>query len=242
MKRPYWFPDTRGFLAIAIILGVLILALLLMLPGIKFDDKVAGAFMTLLGVLIGCLKDTYSYYFSSTENSKAKDATILQLAGPPAPLQLPPPVPQGAPMPATPAPRRDAITGAVLSTILLAILLWPAQSFAQVPKPADLYAKIIADSAAALADAEAHQDVIAANCYKAINTEATARQQAASVTGGGALLLFQKVRDVARLNATPQGTNLIVGCAALVQDARLNMLQFFTNVGATVMLKGLLIP
>ena len=69
---------------------------------------------------------------------------------------------------------------------------------------------------------------------------AAAKLAASTTTGGGALLVFQKVRDFARLNASPTGTSLIVGCAPLVQDAKLNFVQFFANIGGAVLLKGII--
>jgi len=81
--RPFWLPDTQGFLAIAIILVVALLAFLLLLSDIKFDDKVAGAFMTLLGVLTACLKDVYSFFFGSSRGSDKKDDVISAIAAAP---------------------------------------------------------------------------------------------------------------------------------------------------------------
>lgn len=105
---------------------------------------------------------------------------------------------------------------------------------------ADLLAKIQADAQAASADAKANNDVIAQTCYDAIAADAQTKLNTSTATGAGALTLFQKVRDISRLNASPVGTQLIVGCAPLVQDAKLNFLQFFTNIGAAVLLKGVI--
>lgn len=90
--RPYWLPDTQGFLAIAIIslMGIVVLILLNAAP--KFDDKTAGVLMTVLGVLTACLKDVYSFFFGSSQSSKTKDDTQAKVAekladkvGPPQP-------------------------------------------------------------------------------------------------------------------------------------------------------------
>ena len=78
--KPYWLPDTQGFLAIAIIAVVAGLAFILLLGTVKFDDKVAGAFMTLLGVLMGSLKDVYSFYFGSSRSSDKKDDALITQA------------------------------------------------------------------------------------------------------------------------------------------------------------------
>lgn len=79
-SKPFWMPDTQGFLAIAIIFVVAVLAFCLMTSTIKFDDKVAGAFMTLLGVLTACLKDVYSFFFGSSSGSKNKDDAMVKIA------------------------------------------------------------------------------------------------------------------------------------------------------------------
>jgi len=86
MQRPYWFPDTQGFLALGIIIVVSALAFLLLGSSTKFDDKIAGAFMTLLGVLTACLKDVYGFYFGSSQGSKDKDQTIAVALNAPAPV------------------------------------------------------------------------------------------------------------------------------------------------------------
>lgn len=84
-EKPFWMPDTQGFLAIAIIAVVSVIAFLLLQTSIKFDDKVAGAFMTLLGVLTACLKDVYSFFFGSSSGSKIKDDAMVKLATEPTP-------------------------------------------------------------------------------------------------------------------------------------------------------------
>ena len=93
---------------------------------------------------------------------------------------------------------------------------------------------------AASADAKANSDVIAQTCYDAIAAIATAKLTSATTNGGAALLAFQKIRDFTRLNASPVGTNLILGCAPLVQDAKVNFVQFFANIGGVILLKGII--
>lgn len=136
---------------------------------------------------------------------------------------------------------RSYIAGIILA---LAFLALAAPAMAQ-PKATDLTGllqQIQADAKAALADAQSHQDAIASTCYAAIVELTGAKLQAQGTTGGGLLLAFQKLRDVNKLNSSPQGTQLIIGCAPLVQDAKVNMLQFFTQIGAAVLLKGVLVP
>lgn len=86
-SKPFWMPDTQGFLAIAIIAAVSLLAFLLLLSHVTFDDKVAGAFMTLLGVLAACLKDVYGFFFGSSAGSAKKDDAMVKMAS-----AAPPPV------------------------------------------------------------------------------------------------------------------------------------------------------
>lgn len=161
--------------------------------------------------------------------------------------------------PATPSqktPGNDVVVAGKVVGALLCLVLCGCATFAPpaaaqptekktlaiLAPSSELLARLVTDSAAAKDDADAHGDTIASACYAAINAEATARKNAAALTGGGALLVFQKVRDVVRMNNTPQGTALISGCAALVIDAKMNMVEFFTKIGGAVLLKGLLIP
>ncbi len=116
----------------------------------------------------------------------------------------------------------------------------PQVQSADQPITSDLLNKIVADAQAADADAKSNNDTIASTCYEAIIAVAQTRLQTVDLQGAGLLTAFQKVRDLNRLNASPLGTQLIVGCAPLVQDAKLNFLQFFTNIGAVVLLKGIL--
>lgn len=78
--RPFWLPDTQGFLAIAIILVVSILAFVLISTDVKMDDKISGAFMTLLGVLTACLKDVFAFFFGSSRGSQEKDGALADIA------------------------------------------------------------------------------------------------------------------------------------------------------------------
>lgn len=136
----------------------------------------------------------------------------------------------------------------VMTTIALALAIGPACaqqksiSPLKLPDESQILQTIIDDAKAALQDAQTNQDPIAATCYQAINSVATARLAGAKATGGKLLYAFQKVRDVTRINTSPMGTQLIVGCAPLVQDAKLNMVTFFTNIGGSVLIKGLLVP
>ena len=125
--------------------------------------------------------------------------------------------------------------------LVFAGLLMSVPAYAQTKAAQPNILQVIHDDAvAASADAKANNDVIAQTCYDAITVVAQTKLDAAVVTGGGALLVFQKARDVMRLNASPIGTSLIVGCAPLVQDAKVNFVQFFANIGGAVLLKGII--
>lgn len=121
--KPFWVPDTQGFLAIAIIAVIAALAFILVGSSIKFDDKVAGAFMTLLGVLTACLKDVYSFFFGSSSGSAKKDETqgrivekLTSSAPPTGPVApLPPPVVIVAWWSLLTDPERETITAASIN-------------------------------------------------------------------------------------------------------------------------------
>lgn len=102
--------------------------------------------------------------------------------------------------------------------------------------------KLIADAQAASEDAKIHNDEIAQTCYDAIVSVANEQLSANSASSGviGPLVILQRARDIGKLNSSPQGTRLIMGCAALVQDAKLNMIQFFTTIGGAALVKGIL--
>ena len=142
-------------------------------------------------------------------------------------------------------PKPPVVPPAAKALIIVAVLLsslvcLPQARAATAQPPASVLQTLRDDAVAAAADAKTNSDVIAETCYNAIATVADAKLQSAQVTGGGVLLGFQKVRDFTRLNASPVGTNLILGCAPLVQDAKLNFVQFFTQIGGLVLLKGII--
>ncbi len=87
--KPFWMPDTQGFLAIAILSLVGTIVLLLLLHPVTLDDKVASVLNVALGVLLGNLKDVYSFFFGSSKGSEKKDDAIL--SGAVAPTQNVPP-------------------------------------------------------------------------------------------------------------------------------------------------------
>lgn len=79
-QKPWFWPDTQGFLAVAIITIMSVIVLILLLHPLQITDTVNGVLMTIIGVLVGSLKDVFAFYFNSTSTSKIKDATITELS------------------------------------------------------------------------------------------------------------------------------------------------------------------
>lgn len=86
-KRPFWLPDTQGFLAISIIALIALIVVILLTRPPAIDERTSGVLMTIVGVLIACLKDVYSFFFGSSKGSQAKDESqakvITTLTTPP---------------------------------------------------------------------------------------------------------------------------------------------------------------
>lgn len=78
--KPWFWPDTQGFLAVAIITIVSAILLIFLLHPISISDTVQGVVMTIVGVLVGALKDVIAYYFNSSSGSRTKDETINAMA------------------------------------------------------------------------------------------------------------------------------------------------------------------
>ena len=79
-NKPWFWPDTQGFLAIAIITVMAAVIFVMLFHPTTMDDRSQGVLMTILGVLVGALKDVYGFYFNSNSSSKSKDATIQALS------------------------------------------------------------------------------------------------------------------------------------------------------------------
>lgn len=73
VKRPIWLPDTQGFLAVAIIFLIALIVVILLVAPPQIDERTSGVLMTIVGVLIACLKDVYSFFFGSSKGSQIKD-------------------------------------------------------------------------------------------------------------------------------------------------------------------------
>lgn len=85
--RPYWFPDTKGFLAILVVALFGTTIFVLMFKTGPADTTIFAVLTTLLGVLAGVIKDVYGYHFGSSASSSAKDEAII---GQMAPAKNPP--------------------------------------------------------------------------------------------------------------------------------------------------------
>jgi len=77
--RPYWLPDTRGFLAFGIWLMITVVVIVLLIRPPQLDEKASSLLYTILGILIGCFKDVYGFSFNSTQASEDKNRTIDKL-------------------------------------------------------------------------------------------------------------------------------------------------------------------
>lgn len=78
--KPWFVPDTQGFLAIAIIALMFTIVVILLLAPPQIDERTSGVLMTIVGVLIACLKDVYSFFFGSSKGSIDKDKTLTEIA------------------------------------------------------------------------------------------------------------------------------------------------------------------
>ena len=76
-EKPFWMPDTQGFLAIAIVSLIGAVLVLLLSKPITLDDKTTGLLQVMLGILLGSFKDVYSFFFGSSKGSEKKDDALL---------------------------------------------------------------------------------------------------------------------------------------------------------------------
>lgn len=75
---PPWVPDTQGFLAIAIVLLIAAIALILLVRPPSMDEKTSNVLSAILGILIGCFKDVYSFFFGSSSGSKMLASVVAK--------------------------------------------------------------------------------------------------------------------------------------------------------------------
>lgn len=79
-NKPWFWPDTQGFLAVAIITIMSAIVMILLLKTVQMTDTVQGVLLTIIGVLAKTLTDVYAYYFNSSVSSRNKDETIKAMA------------------------------------------------------------------------------------------------------------------------------------------------------------------
>jgi hypothetical protein len=93
MNKPWYWPDTQGFLAVAIISIMSGVLLILLLRPVTLTDTAGGMLTTIVGVLLASLKDVFAFYFNSSSSSKTKDETISNMAASAADTPKAPPDP-----------------------------------------------------------------------------------------------------------------------------------------------------
>ena len=94
-QRPVWLPDTQGFLAIAVVfLIAFVIIVLLLKQNINLNERVSGALLTVLGVVLAAFKDVYAWAFGSSQKEGKKDDAMAAIAAQPVPLLPPPTAPQ----------------------------------------------------------------------------------------------------------------------------------------------------
>lgn len=119
--KPFWVPDTQGFLAIAIIGLVGFVVCLLLYKPVAVENK--DILNIALGVLLGSLKDVYSFFFGSSKGSEKKDDALI--SGAVSPTSTPPIVPPSQPISVTDAPAAasPALKGLAFVAIIATSLL-----------------------------------------------------------------------------------------------------------------------
>lgn len=77
--RPWWMPDTKGFLAMAIVFLITFLLCMLLLKPINLDERTSQLIAGIIGMLVSKFNDVYAHFFNSTQASQDKDRTIETL-------------------------------------------------------------------------------------------------------------------------------------------------------------------
>lgn len=80
VKRPAWLPDTKGFLAVAIIVVFMVSMGLIATDNVPKDPVITTLFSTMVGSVIALMKDVYSYVFGSSASASSKDESIQKMA------------------------------------------------------------------------------------------------------------------------------------------------------------------
>lgn len=132
--------------------------------------------------------------------------------------------------------KRLAIALALLLTACTADDGEPGQGLAAAPaieEAADeLKGFVQADLEAALADAEAHQDQVAAQCYTAILGRLQELQERQRVKPVGAISGFQKARNLKRRLDAGISDEFDIACGPLIAQVRRDTLSILTRLGS----------
>lgn len=140
-----------------------------------------------------------------------------------------------------PAPIAQATTPPVVAPLA-------SQPLANVE---DTLAKIVPDATFAKALADSHGDLLASNCHAAIVTLAQAqlvqlKALPTTLPNPHFITTFQIGRDVTKLTSGGIPQPLAIGCAALAQDVRLDVLALVNKMigqaGVAALTGGLAIP
>jgi hypothetical protein len=76
--RPYWLPDTRGVLAITLIVALVVMSFVLIAKDKAIDNPALN--MLLGGFMTVGFATIINYYFGSSDGSAKKDDTISHIA------------------------------------------------------------------------------------------------------------------------------------------------------------------
>lgn len=246
--RPFWLPDTQGFLAIAIVGLIGAVLILLLLHPIALDDKTTGLLQIMLGILLGSFKDVYSFFFGSSKGSEKKDDALI--SGVVSPTVVPP---SGA------AKALSFI--AVLMTGFLLLgggdafaqsrrltgdlikdLHQPEQSEAKLPDIIKILdAKLLPDLQYAHAMAMASGSNVTAPCYQAWIDIIQARQKSVTNPDGTEMpapdphLVSDFEKAVEIRNALQSDSKFMIACSPVAQMVKkdvISMMGLFISGGA----------
>ncbi len=198
----------------------------------------------------------YAAYRSTNMKLVPEDSTALKMPG-----QVAPP-PVGSSINLTPLNGVAKVVGALLigflvlqampamaqtkaSTQVKTVRLTTTQAAAN--PLAVLQQFSIADLTAALADAQANNDIVTTPCWQALLTAAQAQQTAAPALPAGVFSAIQTARDLktkAAAALAPNGplAQLNVACAPLLMDANATLAAFGIATGVVVGTGGIALP
>lgn len=254
-EKPFWIPDTQGFLAIAIIGLVGFVVCLLLYKPVAVENK--DILNIALGVLLGSLKDVYSFFFGSSKGSEKKDDALI--SGAVSPTSTPPIVPPSQPIGVTEAP--VAKLAAFIAVLLTGLMIFGGGSaFAQakLKLPIDplglnervtgasgsplnnilgaLDDKLLPDLQYALKLATATNSKVTAPCYQAWIDIIQTRQKAVTGTDGVVAdlpdprLITDFEKAVELRNALQPDSEFMVKCSPVANMIKQDMISFIGKI------------